>query len=88
MPVCTEVDFDCYQDVCISNTEIVKQLDRKDALEIIEGLIKKFPDLITDFFSKAKTDEISKIFPKTLKSELIAKFQKEHKSIIQFIKKV
>ncbi|MGV9200151.1 MAG: hypothetical protein ACOC4M_15200 [Promethearchaeia archaeon] len=82
MPICTEVSS--YSEVCIPNEHIVDQLKEKDAKIVVEGLLKKFPQLINTLLDE-KPPDYPKIFPESIKHELIRKFQEENKSIIEFI---
>lgn len=84
MPMHKEVEFSSYDEVLIDNKEIVEELDKKDAIEVIEGLLKRFPDLI-DIILKSSKGE-GKLYPPTFKKALIEKYQEENKSLENFIK--
>jgi len=84
VPIHKEVEFISYDEVLIDNKEIVEELDKKDAIEVIEGLLKRFPDLI-DILLKSSKGE-GKIYPPTFKKALIEKYQEENKSLENFIK--
>jgi len=78
------VEFSSYNDVSISNKEIVEALEKKDAIEVIEGLLKRFPDLIDIILKYSKGE--GKIYPLPFKKALIEKYQEENKSLVNFIK--
>lgn len=84
MPMRKEVEFSSYDEVSISNKEIVEELDKKDAIEVIEGLLKRFPDLV-DIILKSSKGE-GKLYPKPIKEALIQKYQEENRSLENFIK--
>ena len=84
MPIHRDVEVCAYNDVSISNKEIVEDLDKKDAIEVIEGLLKRFPDLV-DIILKDWKEE-GKLYPKSIKKSLIEKYQEENKSLENFIK--
>ena len=84
MPLHKEVEFNSYDEVLIDNKEIVEELEKKDAIEVIEGLLKRFPDLVDIILKYSKGE--GKIFPKSIKKALIEKYQEENKSLENFIK--
>ncbi len=84
MPINREVEVCSYGETSISNKEIVDDLDKKDAIEVIEGLLKRFPDLADIILKYSKRE--GKIFPKSIKEALIEKYQEENRSLENFIK--
>ncbi len=84
MPLYKEVEFSSYDEVLIDNKEIVEDLDKKDAIEVVEGLLKRFPDLV-DIILKYWKEE-GKLYPKSIKEALIQKYQEENRSLENFIK--
>ena len=84
MPIYRSVELCSYDDVSISNKKIVEELDKKDAIEVIEGLLKRFPDLV-DILLKYWKEE-GKLYPKSIKKALIEKYQEENMSLENFIK--
>ncbi len=84
MPIHREVSVCSYGETSISNKEIVDDLDKKDAIEVIEGLLKRFPDLADIILKYSKRE--GKIFPKSIKEALIEKYQEENRSLENFIK--
>ncbi len=84
MPIHRNVEVCAYKNVSISNKEIVEDLDKKDAIEVIEGLLKRFPDLV-DIILKYWKGE-GKLYPKPIKEALIQKYQEENKALENFIK--
>lgn len=82
MPIEREVEVCSYSNVSIRNDEIIKELEKTDAIEVIEGLLKKFPDL-ADMILKY-TKEETKLYPNALKEGLIDKHKKENKSLLNF----
>lgn len=84
MPIHREVEVCSYGKTSISNKEIVEDLDKKDAIEVVEGLLKRFPDLV-DIILKYWKEE-GKLYPKSIKEALIQKYQEENRSLENFIK--
>jgi hypothetical protein len=84
VPLYKEVEFSSYDEVLIDNKEIVEDLDKKDAIEVVEGLLKRFPDLV-DIILKYWKEE-GKLYPKSIKEALIQKYQEENRSLENFIK--
>ncbi len=84
MPIHREVEVCSYGKTSISNKEIVEDLDKKDAIEGVEGLLKRFPDLV-DIILKYWKEE-GKLYPKSIKEALIQKYQEENRSLENFIK--
>lgn len=84
MPISRDVEVCGYNTVSISNKEIVEDLNKKDAAEVIEGLLKRFPDLV-DIILKYWKGE-GKLYPKSIKEALIQKYQEENRSLENFIK--
>jgi hypothetical protein len=63
------VEVCSYTDVDISIKEIIREIEEKDAKELMIGLIKKFPMLL----SKEIIPE-EKLFPESIKYQLISKY--------------
>lgn len=84
MPIHREVSVCSYGEASISNKEIVDDLDKKDAIEVIEGLLKRFPDLADIILKYSKRE--GKLYPKSIKEALIEKYQEENRSLENFIK--
>lgn len=84
MPIHKKVELCSYDEVSISNKEIVEELEKKDAIEVIEGLLKRFPDLIDILLKYSKGE--GKLYPPTFKKALIEKYQEENKTLENFIK--
>jgi hypothetical protein len=84
VPIHRNVEVCAYNDVSVSNKEIVEDLDEKDAFEVIKGLLTRFPGL-ADILLKYWKGE-GKLFPKTIKEALIEKYQEGNRSIENFIK--
>ena len=82
MPVYKEVEVSSYTNVRIENKDIIEDLERKDALEVIKGLLKRFPKLTSEISLKE-----GKLFPKHLSDDLIEKYQSENKNIENFMVK-
>lgn len=82
MPIYKQVEVCSYRNVCISNKEIIEDLEEKDAKIVIEGLLKKFPALIDGISSIIKST--GKLYPEGLKYQLEQKYKKENKSITSF----
>lgn len=82
MPIEREVEVCGYSNVSIRNDEIIKELEKTDAIEVIEGLLKKFPDL-ADMILKYTKGE-TKLYPNALREGLIDKHKKENKSLLNF----
>lgn len=82
MPINREVEVCGYSEVSIKNEDLIQELDKKDAIEVIDGLLNKFPDL-ADIILK-HTKEETKLFPKGLREGLIDKYKKENKSLLNF----
>ncbi len=81
MPVSREVEVSGYAEVIFDNEEIIFRLNKKDAIEVIDGLLKKFPDLADILIKYSQEDAI--IYPK-LREGLINKHKKENKSLLNF----
>lgn len=81
MPIYREVETSSYTQVRIENKEIIEDLERKDALEVVIGLLKKFPDLTKEISLKEE-----KLFPKHLSDVFIMKYRSENKNIENFAK--
>jgi hypothetical protein len=84
VPIHRQAEVCAYEEVTVSNKEIVEDLDKKDAIEVVEGLLKRFPDLV-DIILKYWKEE-GKLYPKSIKETLIKKYQEENKSLENFIK--
>ena len=82
MPIDRQVEVCGYNSVSIDNEEIIKELEEKDANIVIEGLLKKFPNLVDTFLHFTKNTE--KLYPKGLKEALEQKYKKENKDITSF----
>ena len=82
MPIQKDVEVCGCETITIHNREIIRRLDQKDAIEIIEGLLKKFPDVVDTILHFTKNTE--KLYPKGLKDALEQKYKKENKAITSF----
>ena len=81
MPISREVEVSGYAEVSIDNEEIIFRLNKKDAIEVIDGLLKKFPGLADILIKHSQADAI--IYPK-LREALINKHKKENNSLLNF----
>lgn len=83
MPIEKEIEVcSCsYKDVTITNAEIIRDLEQKDAFEVIEGLLKKYPSLTDRIFK-----ERDKIFPrsKEIRDKIARKYAKTHMSLLKY----
>ena len=82
MPISREVEVCGYNTVSIKNEEIIKELEERDAIEVIEGLLKVYPKLADIILKHSKED--TKLYPRALRDGLIDKHKKENKSLLNF----
>ena len=86
MPIYREVECSSYEEVEITMKDIAEDINEKESIELIELLIKKFPNLFDGISIKENGLESGKLFPEALKLELIEKYQNEYKSLNEFNK--
>lgn len=82
MPISREVEVCGYNTVSIENDALINELNEQDAIEVIEGLLKKYPNLADVILKHSK--EETKLYPKALRDKLIGKHKKENKSLLNF----
>jgi len=74
-----------YDEITIYPDDIIRKFDKKEAKEVIQGLLKRFPDILKDIVNP-KIDFGEKLYPKEFKHSLKLKYQEENKSLENFIK--
>ena len=82
MPISREVEVCGYNTVYIKNEDLIHELNKKDAIEVIDGLLKKFPDIADIILRYSKENTV--LYPKGLREGLINKHKKENKSLLNF----
>lgn len=85
MPISREIECSSYEEIEITMEDIAEEIDEKDTIKLIKLLINKFPNIVNNLLLD-ENKEHPKLFPESIKTELIKKYQSENKTLNEFIK--
>lgn len=84
MPISREIECSSYEEIEITMEDIAEEIDEKDTIKLIKLLIEKYPNATNLLLNENKGHP--KLFPESIKTELIKKYQSENKTLNEFIK--